>query len=99
LWGDASAYRELQRFIAPDLVVIDDLGLRKLSGQASSDFYDLVVERHTRASCARYVLPTPTGPLKAIFSCRSNGQKDVYFDFDQEARASSLRDIDLQLTA
>jgi hypothetical protein len=91
--------RELRRFIAPDLVS-DDFGLRKLSGQASSDFYDLVVERHTRASCARYVLPTPTGPLKAIFSCRSNGQKDVYFDFDQQADGPPvLRDIKLQLTA
>src|SRR5262249_31884839 len=48
--ADNSFDRELRRFIAPDLVVIDDFGLRKLSGQASSDFYDLVVERHTRAS-------------------------------------------------
>src|SRR5437899_2427533 len=29
---------------------MDLFGLRKLSGQASSDFYDLVVERHTRAA-------------------------------------------------
>jgi hypothetical protein len=83
-------------FIAPDLVVIDDFGLRKLSGQASSDFYDLVVERHTRASYARYVLPTPTGPLKAIFSCRSNGQKDVYFDFDQVWFVFSVADLETQ---
>ena len=48
--ADNSFDRELRRFIAPDLVVIDDFGLRKLSGQASSDFYDLVVERHTRAA-------------------------------------------------
>jgi DNA replication protein DnaC len=48
--ADNSFDRELRRFIAPDLIVIDDFGLRKLSGQASSDFYDLVVERHTRAS-------------------------------------------------
>ncbi|PYR95808.1 MAG: ATP-binding protein [Acidobacteria bacterium] len=48
--ADNSFDRELRRFIAPDLIAIDDFGLRKLSGQASSDFYDLVVERHTRAS-------------------------------------------------
>src|SRR6266581_4279725 len=48
--ADNSFDRELRRFIAPDLIVIDDFGLRKLSGQASSDFYDLVVERHTRAA-------------------------------------------------
>jgi DNA replication protein DnaC len=48
--ADNSFDRELRRFIAPDLLVIDDFGLRKLSGQASSDFYDLIIERHTRAS-------------------------------------------------
>ncbi len=34
----------------PDLIVIDDFGLRKLSAQQSSDFYDVLVERHTRVS-------------------------------------------------
>jgi len=48
--ADNSFDRELRRFIAPDLLVVDDFGLRKLSGQACSDFYDLIVERHTRAS-------------------------------------------------
>lgn len=48
--ADNSFDRELRRFISPDLVVIDDFGLRKLSNQASSDFYDLIIERHTRSS-------------------------------------------------
>ena len=48
--ADNSFDRELRRFITPDLVVIDDFGLRKLSGQASSDFYDLIIERHGRSS-------------------------------------------------
>jgi len=48
--ADNSYDRELRRFISPDLLVIDDFGLRKLSGQACSDFYDLVLERHTRSS-------------------------------------------------
>ena len=48
--ADNSFDRELRRFITPDLVVIDDFGLRKLSNQASSDFYDLIIERHTRSS-------------------------------------------------
>ena len=48
--ADNSYDRELRRFISPDLLVIDDFGLRKLSGQACSDFYDLILERHTRSS-------------------------------------------------
>src|SRR5215510_5570203 len=40
-------------FLTPNIVDVEcppAFGLRKLSSQASSDFYDLVVERHTRAS-------------------------------------------------
>jgi DNA replication protein DnaC len=48
--ADNSFERELMRFIAPDLLVIDDLGLRKLSLQEAGDFYEIVVERHGRAS-------------------------------------------------
>ena len=38
------------RFISPDLLVVDDFALKKLSSQATSDFYDLLIERHTRSS-------------------------------------------------
>lgn len=48
--ADNSFDRELRHFLNPDLLVVDDFGLRKLSHQASSDFYDLLVERHTRSS-------------------------------------------------
>ena len=48
--ADNSFDRELRLFLNPDLLVIDDFGLRKLSQQASSDLYDLLVERHTRSS-------------------------------------------------
>jgi DNA replication protein DnaC len=48
--ADNSFDQVLRRFLAPDLLVIDDFGLRRLPSQASSDFYDLVIERHTRTS-------------------------------------------------
>ena len=48
--ADNSFDRELRRFITPDLLVVDDFALKKLSGQATSDFYDLLIERHTRSS-------------------------------------------------
>jgi DNA replication protein DnaC len=48
--ADNSFERELRSWVIPDLVVIDDFGLRKLTAQQSSDFYDVLVERHTRVS-------------------------------------------------
>jgi DNA replication protein DnaC len=48
--ADNSFDRELRRFISPDLLVVDDFALKKLSSQATSDFYDLLIERHTRSS-------------------------------------------------
>src|SRR5262250_91276 len=48
--ADNSFDRELRGFITPDLVVVDDFALKKLSSQATSDFYDLLIERHTRSS-------------------------------------------------
>jgi DNA replication protein DnaC len=48
--ADNSFDRELRRFLTPDLLVVDDFGLKKLSSQATSDFYDLLIERHTRTS-------------------------------------------------
>jgi len=48
--ADNSFDRELRRFITPDLLVVDDFGLKKLSNQATSDIYDLLIERHTRSS-------------------------------------------------
>jgi len=48
--ADNSFDRELRRFLSPDLLVVDDFALKKLSSQATSDFYDLLIERHTRSS-------------------------------------------------
>ncbi len=48
--ADNSFERELRGWLAPDLLILDDFGLRKLTAQQSSDFYDVLVERHRRAS-------------------------------------------------
>lgn len=37
---------------APDLVILDDFGLRRLTAQQNNDLYELIVERHRRASFA-----------------------------------------------
>ncbi len=48
--ADNSFDRELRSWVAPDLVILDDFGLRKLTAQQSSDLYDVLVERHAHAS-------------------------------------------------
>ena len=48
--ADTSFVRELRCFISPDLLVVDDFLLKKLSGQATSDFYDRLIEQHTPSS-------------------------------------------------
>ena len=48
--ADNSFDRQLRQFLSPDVLVVDDFGLRRLSGIASSDFYELIIERHMRSS-------------------------------------------------
>lgn len=48
--GDNSTERLMRKLIAVDLLIIDDFGLRKLTHEQSSDVYELIVERHRKAS-------------------------------------------------
>lgn len=48
--ADHSFERELRTWLTPDLLVLDDFGLRKLSPQESGDFYDVLVERDRHAA-------------------------------------------------
>lgn len=48
--ADNSTERIVRSLLAPDLLVIDDFGLRRLNAQQSSDFYEIIIERHRRAS-------------------------------------------------
>jgi DNA replication protein DnaC len=48
--ADFSFDRELRRFLAPELLLLDDFGLHKLSAQQSSDLYDVIIGRHRTSS-------------------------------------------------
>jgi DNA replication protein DnaC len=48
--ADNSFKRELRGGLAPDLLILDDFGLRTLTAQQSSDIYDVLVERDRRAA-------------------------------------------------
>jgi len=48
--ADHSTERAFRRLLAPDLLIVDDFGLRRLSAEQSSDLYEVILERHRRAS-------------------------------------------------
>lgn len=48
--ADNSTERAFTSLLAPDLLIIDDFGLRRLDAQQSSDFYEVIIERHRRGS-------------------------------------------------
>jgi DNA replication protein DnaC len=48
--ADASVDRRLQRLAKPDLLIVDDLGLRPLTGEEQLDLYELIRARHERCS-------------------------------------------------
>lgn len=48
--ADNSYGKELLKLISPELLVIDDFGLQKLTDEQSGDFYEVIIERHGRAS-------------------------------------------------
>lgn len=48
--ADESHERRLQRFVAPDLLIIDDIGLRPLRHDEPVDLYDVIRLRYERGS-------------------------------------------------
>jgi DNA replication protein DnaC len=48
--ADNSTERVIRSLLTPDLLIIDDFGLKRLNAQQSSDFYEIIIERHRRAS-------------------------------------------------
>ena len=48
--ADNSTEKVIRSLLAPDLLLIDDFGLRRLNAQQSSDFYEIIIERHRRTS-------------------------------------------------
>ena len=47
---DHSSEKTFRSFLAPDLLILDDLGLHRLSAQQSIDLYELVIGRHRSSS-------------------------------------------------
>ena len=49
---DNTLERIFRSYLAPDLLILDDLGLQRLTQQQSVDFYELVIARHRTSSFA-----------------------------------------------
>ena len=47
---DNSVEHTFRSFLAPDLLILDDLGLHKLTAQQSGDLYELIISRHRVSS-------------------------------------------------
>ena len=47
---DNSLGRTFRTFLSPDLLILDDLGLHRFTGQQSADLYDLILNRHRASS-------------------------------------------------
>ena len=47
---DNSVDRAFRSFLSPDLLILDDLGLHRLTGQQSTDLYELIISRHRVSS-------------------------------------------------
>ena len=48
---DNSVDRAFRSFLTPDLLILDDLGLHRLTAQQSADLYELILNRHRSSSC------------------------------------------------
>jgi len=48
--ADHSREKAIRRLLSPDVLVVDDFGLRRLDPSQSSDIYEVIIERHRRAS-------------------------------------------------
>lgn len=47
---DHTLEKTFRAFLAPDLLILDDLGLHRLNALQSSDLYELIIARHRRTS-------------------------------------------------
>ena len=48
--ADNSVERTFRSFLSPDLLILDDLGLHRLTAQQSADLYELIISRHRVSS-------------------------------------------------
>lgn len=48
--ADNSTEKVIRSLLAPQVLILDDFGLRRLDAQQSSDFYEIIIERHRKST-------------------------------------------------
>lgn len=48
--ADNTYYQKLDYYTAPDLLVLDELGFKKLPGYSADDFFEIISKRYERGS-------------------------------------------------
>ncbi len=56
--ADHTFEKTFRTYLVPDLLVLDDFGLHRLSAQQSNDLYELIIERHRKS---RFVITSNRG--------------------------------------
>ena len=49
---DQTLEKTCRSYLAPDLLILDDFGLQRMTAQQSTDMYELIIARHRRSSFA-----------------------------------------------
>jgi DNA replication protein DnaC len=49
--ADNSYYKKLQDYLSPDLLILDELGFKKLPSYSADDFFDVISKRYEKGSC------------------------------------------------
>jgi DNA replication protein DnaC len=49
--ADNSYYKKLNEYLAPDLLILDELGFKKLPGYSADDFFEVISKRYEHSSC------------------------------------------------
>ena len=49
--ADNSYYKKLKEYLSPDLLVLDELGFKRLPEYSADDFFEVIAKRYEKASC------------------------------------------------
>ena len=48
--ADNSYYQKVNYYLAPDLLILDELGFKKLPGYSADDFFEIISKRYEKTS-------------------------------------------------
>ena len=49
--ADNSYYKKMQEYLNPDLLILDELGFKKLPNYSADDFFEIISRRYEKGSC------------------------------------------------